>query len=278
MRSARSMKATASMVAGRVEKDALSTAKKKAPSDMYAYECLLRGLEHHRLGGVTKEDAEQGYHWIDMAIQKDPEYGRAYAWRACALSAIDVWTGEDHWDECLADSSRAVELDDREPDGHRILGVFAVYTEDYDKAEFHFQRAIDLNPNSPWLWGRMGDLYVFLGDAQKALDYIEQAKSLDPFLPVYIREIEAAAYYVLGNFQEAVSVVSQCLHKSIRSLAYLVAALTHLENEPAVSAAVKDLLTTRPDFTVNNFMKTEFYRDGRISDQLAGDLVKAGLK
>lgn len=271
-------RAIVSMVAGRVEMDALSSARKKTPTDMYAYECLLRGLEHHRLGGVTKEDAEQACQWMNMAIEKDPEYGRAYAWRACALSGMDAWTGEDHWDQCLADCSRAVELDDREPDGHRILGVFALYAGDYDKAEFHFQRAVDLNPNSPWLWGRMGDLYVFLGDGKKALEYIMQAKSLDPFLPVYIREIEAAAHYVLGDYQDVVSVVTQCLHKSIRSYAYLIASLARLGEDVKASKAVSNLLSSKPDFTIDEYMKTEFYRDSQISNQLAADLVKAGLK
>ena len=124
----------------------------------------------------------------------------------------------------------------------------------------------------------MADLYVFLGDGTKALEYIDQAKALDPFLPVYIREFEAAAHYILGDYQKAASVVTQCLHKSIRALAYLVASLTRLENETAVSKAVNEILAKKPDFTVNDFMKTEFFRDDKLSDRLADDLAKAGLR
>lgn len=49
------------MVAGRVVEGSLASARNKIPADMQACECLLRGLEHHRLGGVTRDDAEQAF-------------------------------------------------------------------------------------------------------------------------------------------------------------------------------------------------------------------------
>ena len=107
-------KSIVSMVAGRIEHESIAAAKHKTPASMEAYDCLLRGLEHHRLGGVTQENAEQAVHWINLAIEKDPEYGRAHAWRACAQSGLDIWTGEDNLDGCLVDGRRGVELDDQE--------------------------------------------------------------------------------------------------------------------------------------------------------------------
>ena len=59
-----------SMVAGRIEHEARVAAKRKKPSDMLAHDCLMRGLEHHRLGGVTRETAEQALHWFEKAIER----------------------------------------------------------------------------------------------------------------------------------------------------------------------------------------------------------------
>ncbi len=266
-----------SMVAGRIERETLVSIKKKKPADMYAYECLLRGLENHRLGGVTQESAEQALHWFSMAIEKDPEYGRAYAWQACAITTISEWTGDDIMDEALASGRRGLELDENEPECHRIMGSLSLYSRDFDKAEYHFQRALDLNPNHAYIVGRMGELYNFLGDGDKALEYQNRAKTLDPLLPSYCRELEAAAHYVLGNYRDTVSVISQLLHKSKRSHAYLVAALSHLDDEMILRKAVDELLIADPSFSISNFLETEFYKDEEVPRQLAIDLKKAGL-
>jgi TolB-like protein/Tfp pilus assembly protein PilF len=266
-----------SRVAGRMERETLASVKKKKPADMYAYECLLRGLENHRLGGVTQESAEQALHWFNMAIEKDPEYGRAYAWRACAISALSEWTGDDSTDEVIASGRRGLELDENEPECHRIMGSLSLSSRDFDKAEYHFQRALDLNPNHAYLVGRMGEIYNFLGDGKKALEYQNRAITLDPLLPTYCRELEASANYVLGKYRDTVSVVSQLLHKSQRSHAYLVAALSHLDDEMALRKAVDELLIANPSFSISNFLGAEFYKDEEVPRQLAIDLKKAGL-
>ena len=157
------------------------------------------------------------------------------------------------------------------------MGSLSLYDRDFDKAKYHFQRALDLNPNHAYLVGRMGELYNFLGDGEKALEYQNRAKTLDPLLPTYCRELEAVAHYVLGNYRDTVNVVSQLLHKSRRSLAYLVAALIHLDDERALKKAVEELLITNPSFSISNFLETELYKDEDVPRQLAIDLKKAGL-
>lgn len=264
-------------VAGRLEHESLVAAKKKLPADMYAYDCLLRGLEHHRLGGVTRDDAEQAARWFRLAVEKDPQYGRAHAWLACAISTLDEWSGEDHWDECVALGQRALELDDNEAESHRIVGTIALYVRDYEKSEYHFQRALELNPNNVYIVGRLGALYLYLGDAEKALEYQNRARALDPLLPTYCRELEAAAYYSLGNYRQTVSVVSQLLHKSLRAHAYRVAAMRHLDDARALQQARDELLIAHPDFSINRFLGIEFYRDKAIVKRLRADLDKAGL-
>ena len=112
---------------------------------------------------------------------------------------------------------------------------------------------------------------------EKALDYQNRAKILDPLLPTYCRELEAAAHYVLGNYHDTVSVVSQLLHKSKRSHAYLVAALSHLDDEMTLRKAVDELLVANPSFSISAFLESEYYKDEVVPQQLAIDLKKAGL-
>jgi len=265
------------MVAGRIEHQARVAAKRKTPADMLAHDCLLRGLSHHRLGGITRETSEKALQWFDLAIEKDPDFARAYAWRACALSTLADWTGEDAWGDVAASARRGLELDERDAECHRIAGAVSLHARDYDKAEYHYRRALDLNPNHAYVVGRMGELYNFLGDGETALKYQLRARQLDPFLPAYCRELEAVAYYVLGQYANTVSVVAQLSRATRVAAVYCVAAYTHLDDQSGLKRAVAELLKIDPDFNLSSFLATAYYKDQGMVDQLYEDL-EAGLK
>jgi len=265
-------------VVGQMELTAAASARRKKPADMAAYDCLMRGLEFHRLGGVTREYAEQAVDWLDRAIALDPDYGRAHAWRACAVATVAEWTGDPDWlEECAATGARAIELDDNEAESHRIMGSVSMYISDYDRAEFHFQRALSLNPNHAYIVGRAGELYNFLGDGEKALEMQRRAQRLDPFLPEYCRELEAVALYVLERYAEAVQAVARLPRLTRRATAYRAAATIHLDDPVATASAAAEVLRIDPAFTAAGFVATESYKDHRFKEQLVEDLVQAGL-
>jgi TolB-like protein len=267
-----------SVVAGRVSRRAEGIAKRKKPSDMEAYDCLLHGLEHHRLGGVTREDAEQAYFWFGEAIKKDPQFGRAYAWKSCALAGLAEWTGDKNaWDEVFKLGAKGIEMDDEDAECHRIAGSLSLYNRKYEKAKFHFNRALELNPNHAFVVGRIGELYNFLGEPEKALEYQLRARRLDPFLPEYCRELEAVACYLLEHYQQTLEIVSQLSRKTRRATTYGAAAAVHLYDQERISDAANSVLKIDPDFSVKSFLLTEFYKDREARDRLEEDLIAAGL-
>lgn len=266
-----------SMVAGRIEGSAaLVAAKAKRPADLNAWDCLLRGLELHRIGGVTIENARNAWIWFDKAVQCDKQYGRAYAWRACAAATIWEWSGdEEYWNRCLADNQKGIELGPDDAECQRIAGSVAVRQRRFDAAEFHFQRALALNPNHPFILGRIGELYTFIGEPGKALEYAERAKALDPFLPEYCRELEVVACYLLGRHAEVGRVLAELPRLTLRAAAYGVASAVEGGADPA--GAVGALLRIAPEFSVSEFISTEFYRDEAAAEKLAVLLRAAGL-
>jgi len=267
-----------STVVGRMELDAAATARRKKPKDMAAYDCVMRGLEYHRLGGVTQTQAEEAVAWFNRAVEKDPEYGRAHAWRACSLATLWEWTGDQkHFNGCLAASKRGLELDDNDAEGHRIAGSICLYMHEFDRAAYHFQRALELNPNHAYIVGRTGELHVFLGEGEKALEMQRRAKKLDPFLPEYCRELEAVANYVLERYQETTAVVAQLPRLTRRAAAYNVAATVHLGGADQIARTVEALLRIDPAFAIAKFLAGEFYKDAVYKDRLTNDLAKAGL-
>ncbi len=66
---------------GRLEAAAHDRFKRKTTDNMAAYECVLAGkLLHHR---STRPDNEEAQRMVERAIELDPAYAHAHAWRAC---------------------------------------------------------------------------------------------------------------------------------------------------------------------------------------------------
>lgn len=87
----------AATVIGRLEEADIAAARRQRPESMSAYECHLRGLEFHRLGGVTNENLLEAVKWFDRAIEADPNFGRPYAMKVCAVAKLpnfDIYEGE----------------------------------------------------------------------------------------------------------------------------------------------------------------------------------------
>jgi tetratricopeptide (TPR) repeat protein len=112
-----------------------------------AFECLLRGIDHHRTRGVTDENAREAVAWFSKAIEADPNYAAAYAWRVCAagwLPDFDIDAGE-------RDIRRALELDPCDPEANRILGVIELKKGNIDQAKMLSLRAMEMNPSDAYM-------------------------------------------------------------------------------------------------------------------------------
>jgi TolB-like protein/class 3 adenylate cyclase/Tfp pilus assembly protein PilF len=267
-------------IVGRVEARDAAVTRRKRPADLDAYDCLLRGLEYHRLGGVTREDAEQAVAWFERAIAKDSRFGRAHAWRACAIANRAQWRGINWWDDeadCIGIAERALELDENDAEVHRIMGEINLEFRNYARAEHHFLRAIELNPNHVYIVARTAQLYNMLGEPAKAMAMLDRAKSLDPFLPDYCREGEAVSHYLLERYAYVLEVNALFRRLSRRAAAYGAAAAVHGARAVETQNAAEELLRLDPQFRVGAFLKFEPYKDARCAERLGTDLRAAGL-
>ena len=83
---------TTSIVAtlpGRVEAAARDRAARTTTDNMAAYECVLTGkVLHHR---SNRDDNARGQRLLERAIQLDPSYAHAHAWKACVLGQTWVY-------------------------------------------------------------------------------------------------------------------------------------------------------------------------------------------
>lgn len=261
-------------VAGRIEHKALHEARLKRPENMSAYECYLRAIDLHRLGGVTDKHVHEALGWYDRALDLDPGFGRAYAMRVCTASYLEDFD----MDRADRDTSRALELDPTDPEAHRIMGIIKVKNHrDYAASRHHHDMAVKLAPNDAYILGRCAAFHTFVGEAEKAMELLDRAEALDPFLPVWVTEERCAALYAMDRFEEMLAAASALPYQTRRSRIYMAAALVALDRIPQARAQIREALTGDPALSTDYVISQELYEDAQVMALLLGRAVRAGL-
>ena len=263
----------AATIVGRVEAADIEAARRKPPSNLTAYDCILRGLEYHRMGGVTVANQQKAVEWFDRAIEADRDYGVAYAWRICAASSLPDF----NFDENFPFIQRALELDENNAEAHRIMGSIYLYSGKLDVAEHHLGRAMQLSPSDAYIKVKAAALFTFKGDPERALALIEEAKALDPFLPAWSVAERGVALYALDRFEESHKAFSTIPFSTERTNLYQAAALAALDRVEDARAAVKRALNMRPTLTTAQFMEREQFGAKKKRKELQQRLELAGL-
>jgi TolB-like protein len=260
-------------IVGRVEASDMAKARRKRPEDRTAYDYLLRGLEYHRLGGVTLDNLREAVKWFDRAITADPNYGLAYAWRVCASALLPDFD----LDEAIKTIQKAIELDENDAEAHRIMGSAQMLYRDFQAAEYHHRRAMELNPSDAYIKARSAAFYTFKGDPTHALELIEAAVAQDPFLPVWCIEERGVALFVLRRFEEALSALGAMPFQTFRSRCYEAACRMSLGDQAGARGAVAKALLIHPTLTASEFFHHETFQDRVQISNLHDLLIAAGL-
>ena len=260
-----------STIVGRVEADALQELSSNRPENLAAYDVVLQGLEYHRRSMTAGENARKAYELFNKAIEIDPNYARAHAWRACSMANTAEWYPQDFddswFDDCTASVTRALEIDSNDPEAHRIMGAIKLKKGDFDLATYHHERAVELCPSDAYIRSRYASLLIYLGEPQQALDEIHRAMRVDPFCPDVLFEDEGMSYYWLGNYGNAIESLRKVKVPTRNSLFYLAAALAKAEQTEKASDTLKQAITTM-DMTVERFVSAQGYKDQEKRDEL----------
>jgi adenylate cyclase len=263
----------AATIVGQVEAADIAEARRKQPENMTTYDYLLRGLEYHRLGGVTSENSREAVKWFERAIESDPNYGLPYAWWTCAASRLP----EFDTDKGLKYVNKAIELDENNAEAHRIMGSYQMWLGDFEAAEHHHRRAMALNPSSAYIRGRSAAFYTFNRQPERALELLAEADALDPFLPVWCLEERGVALFNLGKYNEAISALNSLAFQTFRSRSYAAACALALGDQQRARNAVAEAISISPELTVSKLLKSEPYRYPDDADRLRKLLIEAGL-
>ena len=263
----------AATIVGQVETAGIAAVRRKRPEDMEAYDCLLRGLEYHRLGGVTEDNIREAVKWFERAIEADPDYGIAYAWHVCSASSLPDFDN----DKGFKYARKAIELDENDAEAHRIMGAYQMKKGNFEASEHHHCRAMELNPNDAYIQARTAAFYTFNHQPERALELIAEAEALDPFLPVWCLEEKGVALFNLGQYEEAISALNRLAFQTFRSRSYAGACAMALGDQERSRKALAEAVSISPDLTVAKLLNRESYRYPDDAARLRTFLIEAGL-
>jgi TolB-like protein len=267
-----------STLVGRVQASSAERTRRKPPSSLAAYECVLQGNALH---WDTDEGRAEATRLFEQAIALDPDYGFAHAMLA-AMRYDDWYDDQGGSDapllEAQALAQRAVVLDENESTCFSMLAWVCLMRRQFDQALRHSQRAIELNPGNQWNNADMGGLLMYLGRAEEALDWFRRAREIDPYFePAWYWRCLGQTHFQLHDYREALSYFARTPVPTYRTAALRAACHARLGESDAARAAADECLRLKPDFTVAGFLGREPFARPVDAEHQAESLRLAGL-
>ena len=179
--------------------------KKRGTENLQAYEFYMKGRFHSYK--ALRTELETGISYFQKACEADPNYALAYVGLADAYRAMSL-AGEQPSDAFLpkakAAANKALETDAELSEAHAVLGsIMFWYDWDWNAAEQHFKRALELDPNSSDTRQFYAHLLSNTGRHAEALAQIKRARELDP-LNLRVNALEAMFLLHAGRTDEAI--------------------------------------------------------------------------
>jgi adenylate cyclase len=273
---------TAAIVAtlpGRVEAAQQDRLVRKTPASMAAYECVLAAkVRHHR---STREDNAQAQKLIGRALDLDPDYAHAHAWRGCILGQAWVygWCADKDavFNEVVSEIEKALTLDDNDADVHRILAAININRNDLTRARHHQERALTLNPNYDLVVVQYGELLTWLGRPEEGIDWIRKAMRLNPHHPERFWSHLGKAHFAARQYGDAIEAFMHLSTMDCVQHAFVAAAYAWLGDRTAAAAHLALIEAQEPGFGLQNVLATLHYAREADTLHLSDGLAKAGM-
>jgi tetratricopeptide (TPR) repeat protein len=259
--------------------------KHKPASNLDAYDLLLRAQQCEYQFRVDSHAAALRY--LEQALALDPTYAPAMALAAlCHAERRDQSWMNDPEEEArdgIILASRAVELCKDDANVLWMAGSAILRLQmDLARARELVRHSLELNPNSAIALAIAAEIETCLGNSHEALELLFRAGRLSPRDPRgwFITSKMTWAYFVQGQFDEAVSAAKKVLNQNPQSayaLRILAASLAKQGRLNDAAAAIREVLNIEPQFTLTKLRARRMYIQEDIWRDYAAALRLTGL-
>ncbi len=242
---------------GRIDAADTELVKRKAPTSMDAHDCLLRGRYHHYQG--TVEDNKIAIESLKRSIMKDPSYAPAYAELSCTYG--QSWTrgfipAEISLPACVENAEKAYAIDESDVECHRLLCEIRLIQSDFERSKYHHNRAFSINPNDPRIVSQKGVLFMWSGQPDEGIKWIDRANDLDPFALNGRAYNIARCHFIAERFDESIRYLKKISNIQMPEHVFFAAAYCKSGDLEKAKEHRELALKLSHDFTVSAFVKT----------------------
>jgi TolB-like protein/DNA-binding winged helix-turn-helix (wHTH) protein/Flp pilus assembly protein TadD len=166
-------------------------------SSYEAYDLYLKG--RYFWNKRTLHGFQRAVEYFQLAIEKEPDYSRAYAGLSDSYALMSGYAGIPPGNlrpKAQAAAERAVELDEQSGEAHTSRALVAQnFDWDWKVAEKEYRRAIELDPNYATAHHWYAEYLAQMGRFDEALVESERARQLDPLSLVIAADNGVILYY-----------------------------------------------------------------------------------
>lgn len=255
---------------------------KKSTFNLKAYDHFLAGQRISKQR--TKDANEQARIEFRQAIELDPSFGRVYGALAFSMT-VDYrrgWTDTpiETLDRALALAEQATLLDINTPQTYWVLGYVYMIRRQLNAAEQAVKKAITIAPNYADGYGLLALINNQHGNAEEALKLIKKGMLLNPYYTWDYPYNMGRAYYSLGRYDEAITVLEQAQERNESAMPpklFLTASYIKAGRIDDAQWLVEQIQVLTPSTTVEHIEKTIPIDNPELKKVFLDNLRQAGL-
>jgi len=237
----------------------------------------------------TPDDNARARELANQSIKLDPQSG--FAWSLLAYTYYDAallgWC--ESFEECF---KKAIELNQKALTLNKDLfcatamrgGIYLLQGQ-YERAIETGRRSIELAPSQALNYGMLAATLNYAGNFEEAITLGEKAIRLHPFCQLWYLDTLAMSYRMVGRYEEALALYRQILKRAQKEAynsfgAHIGLAEVYSETgrvEEAHTQAL-EILQIAPSFSLENWSKTQPFRNAKHLERRLAALRKAELK
>ncbi len=237
----------------------------------------------------TREDNAKVRELAEQAVKLDPQYG--FGWSLLAYNYFNAarmgWceSPEEYFKKAIELNQKALTLNKDLFCATAMLGQIHLAQGQYERAIEMGRRSIELGPNIAINYAILSEILCYAGNFEEAITLGEKARSLHPFCPWYYPFYLAMSYRMAGRYEEALALYRQTLYHTQKEafsplpvyvgLAEVYSEMGRVEE---AHAQALEVLRINPSFSLENWSKTEPFRDPKHLEKRLTALRKTGLK
>jgi adenylate cyclase len=240
----------------------------KPTENLEAYDYVLRARP--ALQRPERTSLVEARSLLLRAIELDSSYAAARAALGeTYYSAVSMGWAESptaSLDQAEELAHKALALDDSNVRARIILSRVHVFYQRYDQAKAEIDRALAINPNDASGIAGRGNILMWLGQTDAAIEDLELAQRIDPDLVPMDRFALSLAYYLNGRYDSAIEQAELNLRRSAGanfSRIVLAAAYAQQNRTADVERVVSIVRRADPTFEPQEF-GTKFLSSGNL--------------